>query len=87
MAKRLADLTELPNVFEAAEVLGCGPRLVRQLMAEGVLESVRLSRYVRVKRASLEALVEHGTDVVTSKTKAARRRKTSNKGEKGTMKT
>jgi excisionase family DNA binding protein len=79
MAKRLADIGELADVFDTAEVIGCGAKAVRQLVTEGVLEHVRIGRYVRVKRTSIEALIEKGTDLEASRAKAARRRKESMK--------
>jgi excisionase family DNA binding protein len=39
---------------EAAEVLGIGRSLVYELIAQGVIPSVRLGRCIRVPRASLE---------------------------------
>ena len=80
MAKRLADLGELADVFDTGEVIGCGSKAVRQLIAEGVLDAIRIGRYVRVKRTSIEALIEKGTDLEASRAKAARRRKESMRG-------
>jgi excisionase family DNA binding protein len=72
---RVADLPELPTVAQVADVIGCGQRLVRSLIASGALEQVRLSRYVRVKRSSVERLVEQGTDAMEGRAKALRKQK------------
>jgi excisionase family DNA binding protein len=49
------DMDDLITTSEAADMIGCIPRRVRQLIAEGRLAGRRMGRDWLVQRASVEA--------------------------------
>ncbi len=46
----------LVRIAEAARMLGVSPGMVRKMIADGRLSTVRLGRAVRLRRADVEAL-------------------------------
>ena len=50
----------LLRVAEAADILGCSPRLVWRLREQGALEAVKIGRVTRFRRSDIRRLVEHG---------------------------
>lgn len=55
------------NRYEAAEVIGCSERTIRNYIAQGTLPGYRVkgSRFLRVKRADVEALLVRIPSTVT----------------------
>ena len=55
---------ELPNVLDVpgvATILGCGTRAVRDLIASGELQHVRLGRLIRIPRHRLDEFLNNET--------------------------
>jgi excisionase family DNA binding protein len=51
---------ELLTVDQAGEYLGTGERFVRRLVAQRRIPYVKLGKYVRLQRSSLDAFIEAG---------------------------
>ena len=51
---------ELLTVNQAGEYLGTGERFVRRLVAQRRIPYVKLGKYVRLQRSSLDAFIEAG---------------------------
>ncbi len=51
---------ELLTVGQAAEYLGTGERFIRRLIAERSISYVKLGRYVRLQRSTLDDFIEAG---------------------------
>ncbi|MCH8343172.1 MAG: helix-turn-helix domain-containing protein [Planctomycetes bacterium] len=50
----------LLNVKQAAEVLGCSPRMIDRLRVAGALYAVKLGRSTRYRLSDVERLVQEG---------------------------
>ncbi len=50
----------LLTVAQAGEYLGTGERFIRRLIAERRIAYVKIGKYVRLERATLDALVDSG---------------------------
>jgi excisionase family DNA binding protein len=50
----------LMTVQQAGEYLGTGDRFVRRLITERRISYVKIGKYVRLERATLDALVDSG---------------------------
>ena len=50
----------LLTVAEAGEYLGTGERFIRRLITERRIAYVKIGKYVRLERATLDALVDSG---------------------------
>ena len=51
---------ELLTIDQAGEYLGTGERFVRRLVAQRRIPYVKLGKYVRLQRSSLDAFIEAG---------------------------
>jgi excisionase family DNA binding protein len=51
---------QLMTVEQAGEYLGTGERFVRRLITERRITYVKVGKYVRLERSTLEALVDTG---------------------------
>ncbi len=51
---------ELLTIDQAGEYLGTGERFVRRLVAQRRIPYVKLGKYVRLPRSSLDAFIEAG---------------------------
>jgi excisionase family DNA binding protein len=51
---------ELLTISQAGEYLGTGERFIRRLVAQRRISYVKLGRYVRLQRSSLDAFIEAG---------------------------
>ena len=51
---------ELLTVGQAAEYLGTGERFIRRLIADRSISYVKLGRYVRLQRSTLDDFIEAG---------------------------
>jgi excisionase family DNA binding protein len=51
---------QLMTVHQAGEYLGTGERFVRRLITERRINYVKIGKYVRLERATLDALVDSG---------------------------
>ena len=49
---------ELLTIGQAAEYLGTGERFIRRLVAQRRISYVKLGKYVRLQRSSLDAFIE-----------------------------
>ena len=50
----------LMSVEQAGEYLGTGPRFIRRLITERRISFVKVGKYVRLERATLDAFVDAG---------------------------
>ena len=50
----------LLTVAQAGEYLGTGERFIRRLITERRISYVKIGKYVRLERATLDALVDSG---------------------------
>jgi excisionase family DNA binding protein len=50
----------LMTVEQAGEYLGTGPRFVRRLITERRISFVKVGKYVRLERSTLDAFVDAG---------------------------
>jgi excisionase family DNA binding protein len=50
----------LMTVQQAGEYLGTGERFIRRLITERRISYVKIGKYVRLERATLDALVDSG---------------------------
>ena len=57
---RNADRGPLLTVAQAGEYLGTGERFVRRLITERRIGFVKVGKYVRLERATLDAFVDAG---------------------------
>ena len=53
-------IDELPTVAQAGDYLGTGERFVRRLVAERRISYVKLGKYVRLQRSTLNDFIEAG---------------------------
>jgi excisionase family DNA binding protein len=51
---------ELLTIGQAGEYLGTGERFIRRLVAQRRISYVKLGKYVRLQRSSLDAFIEAG---------------------------
>ncbi len=51
---------ELMTVQQAGDYLGTGERFIRRLITERRISYVKIGKYVRLERATLDALVDSG---------------------------
>jgi excisionase family DNA binding protein len=51
---------ELLTISQAGEYLGTGERFIRRLVAQRRISYVKLGKYVRLQRSSLDAFIEAG---------------------------
>jgi excisionase family DNA binding protein len=51
---------QLMTVQQAGEYLGTGDRFIRRLITERRISYVKIGKYVRLERATLDALVDSG---------------------------
>ncbi len=51
---------ELLTIGQAAEYLGTGERFIRRLVAQRRISYVKIGKYVRLQRSSLDAFIEAG---------------------------
>jgi excisionase family DNA binding protein len=51
---------QLMTVQQAGEYLGMGERFIRRLITERRISYVKIGKYVRLERATLDALVDSG---------------------------
>jgi len=54
-------LDPLLSVRSAAEPLGIAPRTLRDLIARGEVEAVRIGGAIRIRRSTVRALIQMGT--------------------------
>ena len=54
------DRGALLTVAQAGEYLGTGERFIRRLITERRINYVKIGKYVRIERATLDALVDSG---------------------------
>ncbi len=59
-AGRRAPQDELLTIGQAAEYLGTGERFIRRLVAQRRISYVKLGKYVRLQRSSLDAFIDAG---------------------------
>ncbi len=55
-----ASQDELLTIGQAGEYLGTGERFIRRLVAQRRIPYVKLGKYVRLQRSSLDAFIEAG---------------------------
>jgi excisionase family DNA binding protein len=58
--RRDVDRGPLLTVTEAGEYLGAGERFIRRLITERRIAYVKVGKYVRLERATLDAFVDAG---------------------------
>ena len=58
--QRHSSSNPLLTVAQAGEYLGTGERFIRQLITERRIAYVKIGKYVRLERATLDALVDSG---------------------------
>ena len=73
VSARLDDLPLMLTVEEAAGVLRIGRNSAYAAVAEGSLPAVRIGNRIRIPRAGLATLVEHGCELADSARGAAAR--------------
>jgi excisionase family DNA binding protein len=54
-------LDPLLSIRSAAEPLGIAPRTLRDLIARGEVEAVRIGGAIRIRTSTVEQLIEKGT--------------------------
>ena len=58
--QRYSPSNPLLTVAQAGEYLGTGERFIRRLITERRIAYVKIGKYVRLERATLDALVDSG---------------------------
>ncbi len=57
---RHSDRSPLLTVAQAGEYLGTGERFIRRLITERRIDYVKVGKYVRLERSTLDAFVDSG---------------------------
>lgn len=61
----------LISVKAAANPLGIAPRTLRDLIAKGTVQAVRIGGSIRIRRSTVEDLVRNGTGTLRKSTSPA----------------